>query len=159
MNLLILFIVLSIINVIVQTFKSLFTIHGNKFTASAINAIAYGFYTIMIVYTVCDLPLWQKALITALANLIGVYLVKLAEEKLRKDKLWKIEATVLPEDVNSIANECIENDIDYNYNTVEGKHNYYSFSFYCPEQKDSAKVAKILKKYNCKWFVSESKNL
>lgn len=159
MMLLILFIVLSVVNVIVQTFKSLFTIHGNKITASVVNAIAYGFYTIVIVYTVCELPLWQKVLITALANLVGVYIVKFCEEKFRKDKLWKIEATVKLWDLENIITDCQNNQIAYNYSAVYGKKDYYSFNFYCPTQKESAKVAKLLKKYDCNWFVSESKNL
>lgn len=159
MMLLILFIVLSVVNVIVQTFKSLFTIHGNKITASVVNAVAYGFYTVVIVYTVCELPLWQKVVITALANLVGVYVVKLCEEKFRKDKLWKIEATVKGEIWESFSNECRNIGLNWTYSTVIGKQTYFAVNFYCPTQKESAKVAKLMKKYGCKWFVNESKNL
>ena len=66
-----------------------------KGLASVVNALAYGLYTVVIVYTNCDLALWLKCLIVALSNLIGVYVVKLFEEKLRKDKLWKIDMTIL----------------------------------------------------------------
>ena len=68
MDLLLLFIILSIVNVIMQTFKSIVTIHGGRMSASLMNAIAYGFYTIVVVYIVCDLPLWQKALVTAICK-------------------------------------------------------------------------------------------
>lgn len=159
MMLLVLFIVLSVVNVIVQTFKSLFTIHGNKITASVVNAVAYGFYTVVIVYTVCELPLWQKVVITALANLVGVYVVKLCEEKFRKDKLWKVEATVKANVFEEFADDCRKENLNWTYSLVYGKNEYFAVNFYCPTQKESAKVAKLIKKHGCKWFVSENKNL
>jgi hypothetical protein len=94
-KLLTIFIVLNIINVIIQTVKSIATVKCGKVSASIINAVAYGLYTVVTVYMLCELSLGLKALIVALANLVGVYVVKLIEEKGRKDKLWKVEATVL----------------------------------------------------------------
>ena len=94
MKLLIIFILLNIVNVIIQTVKSLATIKCGKTMASIINALAYGLYTVVVVYTMCDLPLWSKAVIVGLCNLVGVYVVKLIEEKSRKDKLWKGECTI-----------------------------------------------------------------
>ena len=37
-----------------------------------------------------SMDLWFKISVTAAANLVGVFVVKWAEEKKRKDKLWKI---------------------------------------------------------------------
>ena len=88
------FVILNVVNVIIQTIKSIATIKCGKLSAAVINAVAYGLYTIVVVYMVCDLPLWLKATVIAVANLIGVYAVKLIEEKKRKDKLWKVEAQV-----------------------------------------------------------------
>ena len=88
------FVILNIVNVIIQTVKSLATVKCGKTVASIVNAIAYGLYTVVVVYTVCDLPLWLKVVVVGVANLIGVYVVKFIEEKSRKDKLWKIECTV-----------------------------------------------------------------
>ena len=93
-ELLITFIVLNIVNVIIQTVKSIATIKCGKCWAAAVNAIAYGLYTVVVVYTVCDLPLCLKVTIVALCNLVGVFTVKFIEEKSRKDKLWKVEATI-----------------------------------------------------------------
>ena len=95
MKLLILFIILNVANVIIQTVKSIATIKCDKWGASIVNALAYGLYTYVIIYTVCDLPIHLKALIVAVANLIGVYVVKYFEEKSRKDKMWKVEVAVL----------------------------------------------------------------
>ena len=102
-KLLITFIVLNILNVIIQTVKSIATIKCGKTLAAVINAVAYGLYTIVTVYMLCELDLWLKALIVAVANLIGVYVVKLLEEKSRKDKLWKVEATVKSRDRKKIS--------------------------------------------------------
>lgn len=58
-------------------------------------ALTYGFYSWVIILTTNDnLSTVSKMLITAACNFVGVYLVKLIEEKTRKEKLWKIEATV-----------------------------------------------------------------
>jgi hypothetical protein len=92
---LLLFIALTILNVIIQTVKSIATIKCGKIAAALINALAYGLYTYVVFFTASDgIDLHAKALITAGANLVGVYIVKLIEEKTYKDKLWKIEATV-----------------------------------------------------------------
>lgn len=93
-NLFWIFVVLNVVNVVIQTVKSIATIKCGRVPAAVINAVAYGLYTIVVVYTVCELPLWLKATVVAVANLVGVYIVKLLEEKKRKDKLWKVEATI-----------------------------------------------------------------
>ena len=98
-ELLITFTALNVINVIIQTVKSIATVKCSKVAASVVNAIAYGLYTIVVVYTMADLPLIMKAGIVALCNLIGVFIVKLVEEKARKDKMWKIEMAI-PKTVN-----------------------------------------------------------
>jgi hypothetical protein len=60
-ELLITFTVLNIINVIIQTVKSIATVKCGKVAASVVNAVAYGLYTIVVVYTMADLPLMMKA--------------------------------------------------------------------------------------------------
>lgn len=150
------FIILNIINVIIQTVKSLATVKCGKAAAAIVNATAYGFYTIVVVYTLCDLPLMWKAGIVALCNLVGVYVVKLCEEKARKDKLWKVEVTVSPLEASALIEEAKTKDLPFNYVDV---NKYYLFNFYCPTQVDSAEIKKMLEKYNVKYFVSESKIL
>ena len=93
-KLLLVFIVLNIANVIIQTVKSLATVKCGKGIAALINAVAYGLYTIVTVYLMCELDLYLKAGIVAVCILVGVYVVKWTEEKARKDKLWKVEATI-----------------------------------------------------------------
>ena len=95
-NFLITFVVLSIINVVFSTVRTIVTINGGKLSASLLSGGYFAFYNIMMIYTVADFPMWQKCLITFICNVIGVFVVKWGEEKARKDKLWKIEATVYP---------------------------------------------------------------
>jgi len=96
MKLLILFIVMNIVNVVLQTIKSLATVKCGKWGAAIVNAVAYGLYTYIVVLTMCDLPLLAKCLIVAGANFVGVYVVKFFEEKARKDKLWKVKDETMP---------------------------------------------------------------
>ena len=157
MNLLITFIIFNILNVIIQTAKSIVTIKCGKTISAIVNAVAYGLYTYIVILMVCELPLWSKCLIVGLCNLIGVYVVKWLEEKARKDRLWKVECT-LPNNADSYdcLTELTENDISFNYINV---NKYLIVNCYCPTQKESAVVKQILTKHNAKYFVSETKSL
>lgn len=156
-KLLITFICLNIVNVIVQTAKSLATVKCGKVIAAVVNAFAYGLYTIVTVYMLCELPLMWKAGIVAVCNLIGVYVVKLIEEKARKDKLWKIEATVDKASRKALHTELKEKNLSHNF--IENIGPYVVFNIFCATQKESAHTKELLTKYNAKYFVSETKNL
>lgn len=156
-NLFWLFVILNVVNVVIQTVKSIATIKCGKGMASIVNAIAYGLYTVVVVYTVCDLPLWLKVVVVGVANLIGVYIVKLLEEKARKDKLWKVEATILDRDVDRLHYDLKVANLPHNYIEKIGK--WSVFNVYCATQIESAKAKEILATYNAKYFVSESKTL
>lgn len=161
MEMLIIFIVLTILNVVIQTIKSIATIKCGKWVASLVNAIAYGLYTYVIFFTSADgIDLHTKALITAFANLVGVYVVKFFEEKARKDKLWKVEATVRNEGIDPHYDDCLvalrNADIPHNYIDA---NKYLIINVYCATQAESRVAKAILDQYNAKYFVSESKTL
>ena len=157
MKLLVLFVVMNVVNVVIQTIKSIATIKCGKTAAALINALAYGLYTYIIVLTNCDLPMIAKCLIVASANFVGVWVVKYFEEKARKDKLWKVEATVLRGWTNELHAKLVEAEISHNYLENVGK--YTLFNIFCENQAQSAKAKKILDQYGAKYFVSESKSL
>lgn len=157
MKLLILFIVMNVLNVIIQTVKSICTIKCGKAVAAIVNAIAYGLYTYIVVLTMCDLPLLAKCLIVAGANFVGVFVVKFIEEKARKDKLWKVEVTVRQHYTESLHRDLDIANIPHNYIDNVGK--YTLFNVYCETQAQSAKAKAILGMYSAKYFVSESKTL
>lgn len=151
------FVILNILNVIIQTVKSLCTVKGSKTVAAVANAIAYGLYTVVVIYMVCELPLWLKVLVVSLCNLIGVYLVKLGEERARKDKLWKVELTVLNSKAVELHTSLEKFNIPHNYIPEVGK--WTIFNVYCATQKESAFVREIANRNRAKYFVTESKTL
>ena len=156
-ELLLTFILLNIANVIIQTIKSIATIKCGKGVASVVNAIAFGLYTIVTVYMLCDLDLYLKAFIVAMCNLVGVYVVKFFEEKARKDKLWKVELTTKAESTKDLHTNLKDLNIPHNF--VENVGNYTIFNIYCATQKESALVRDIANRYNAKYFVAETKSL
>jgi hypothetical protein len=157
MEMLIIFIVLTILNVVIQTIKSIATIKCGKWAAAFVNAVAYGLYTYVIFFTSADgIDLHTKALITAFANLVGVYVVKFFEEKARKDKLWKVELTIPAENFEKVHAMLRMVKIPHNYVDIE---KYVLINCYCATQNDSTLVRNIVNDFGAKYFVSESKTL
>ena len=161
MEMLIIFIVLTILNVVIQTIKSIATIKCGKWAAALVNAVAYGLYTYVIFFTSSEgLDLHAKAAITAIANLVGVYVVKLIEEKARKDKLWKVEATIHNQGIDPHYDDCLvalrNAGVPHNYIDA---NKYLIINAYCATQAESRVVKAILDHYDAKYFVSESKTL
>ena len=150
------FVGLSIVNVVFSTIRSIVTINGNKIVASLISGGYFAFYNIMMIYTVADFPMWQKCVITFVCNVVGVFLVKWGEEKARKDKLWKVEATVKPTEVEAIKRFCESFNLPFSYIDID---KYVIFNFYCATQKESTLIKDVLNNHNAKYFVSESKTL
>ena len=102
------------------------------------------------------LGIMWKAIIIGLANLVGVYVVKVVEEKKRKIKLWKVEMTVSKADFLPLLMNAREQNLVLNYVDIE---KWVLVNFYCETQEESHKVKELAKKYNVKYFVSETKNL
>ena len=154
MKLLIIFIVLNIANVIIQTVKSIATIKCGKAVAALVNAIAYGLYTVVTVYMMCELNLGLKALIVALCNLVGVFVVKLIEEKTRKDKMWLVKMTI-PIEKAELAKTLLEQaDISFTYYNL---NKYFVFDTFCEAQKDTVKALNICSQCKGKAFATENK--
>ena len=154
MSLLIIFIILNIFNVVLQTAKSLATVKCGKMGAAIANAVAYGLYTVVIVYTVCALPLWQKVVIVALANFVGVYVVKVIEQKLEKEKLWKVEMAIPiganPYDIHRILDQC---GIANNWNDLG---NWHIYNCYCYRKSQTEVCQNLVKENNGKISAYES---
>ncbi len=157
MNLLITFIILNIINVILQTARSIITVRCGKVSAAIINAIAYGFYTVIVIYMVCDLNLWLKMLIVGGCNLVGVFVVKWIEEISRKDKIWKVEISVRRACAPALEDDL--NHFEIPYSIVATTNNrWITFNCYCATQKESTFVHEMVQKFHAKYFVTETKS-
>lgn len=157
MNLLLTFIILNIINVVLQTIKSLATVKCGKGVAAVVNALAYGLYTYVIIYTNADLPMFTKACVVALTNLIGVYIVKSVEEKMRKDKLWLIQLAIKDEELGKLLEPLMETNVPFS--TIDTTGSRTLVNVYSATQKDSELIKEIAKNLDVKYFVSESKVL
>lgn len=157
MNAILIFAMATVINVILSTVRSILTIKGTPLVASIANAICYGFYTWVIVLTSSDgMSILLKILITALANFLGVFLVKLLDKKLTPDKLWKVDFTLNKDFFKVIEDSLKSFDIPYCYNEY-GKH--IMFSAFCQTQSDTSKIARLVKNYGGKYFISENKGI
>lgn len=160
MGIMTLFIICNIMNVIIQTVKSICTIRCGKVLAAVINAIAYGYYTYIVVLTMCELSLLVKIVIVGLCNLVGVYLVKFFEEKKKKDRLWKIELTSDLEVSGKIKKFLTDKEIPFTMTPTENlKKEFVLFNVFCYSQKESVLVKKIIEMYEIKYFVTEAKSL
>ena len=79
------------------------------------------------------------------------------EEKKRKSQLWKIEFTVNGTLTHTVDELLKLAKVPHNYIEKVGK--YTIFNPYCATQKESQSAKEIIKKYNAKYFVSETKIL
>lgn len=154
---LLLFIICTFANVVLSTIKSVMTIKGGKVSAAIWNALAFGLYSYIVVLTAtAPISTLGKVLVTVGCNLVGVYGVKLFEEKLRKDRLWKVEMTV-PNDYGFVAPAMhgALNGANIPNNYVEaGK--YAIFNCYCATKADTETAITIGADYGAKFFASET---
>ncbi len=158
MNAIVIFAIATVINVSLSTIRSLCTIKGGKWLSAITNAVCYGFYPLIVMLTAKGtVDIIINMIITAIANFVCVWFIKFIEEKARKDKLWKIEATVLRGYTQELHRELDIENIPHNYLENVGK--YTLFNIYCETQIQSAIAKAVMAKYEAKYFVSETKTL
>ena len=158
MSLLALFVILTIVNVILNTARTIITVKGGMFWSSFIAALAFGFYTIVIIYTVCELPMWMKATVTALANFVGTYFVKWLEQKVRKDKLWMVDVVLTGNQIYAAKSYPDPWKIQYIEMPISNSDSS-QFHIYSKTQDESRHIRDLLKTYKAKYIVVESKSL
>lgn len=148
------FAIATVVNVTLSTIRSICTIKCGKWLSALSNAICYGFYPLIVMLTANGtVDIIINMAITAVANFVCVWLIKLVEEKAKKDKLWKIE----------VAIPCVKT-VEFHH-LLSVPHNYMQvgewtmFNCYCGTQKDSRTVVELAKKYNGKISAYESKSL
>lgn len=150
----IVFALCSLVNVMFNTAKTIIMYRNEKFSSSLINAITYGFYTIVVVLMAGEMALWLKVIITAATNFVGVWLSMLILEHFRKDKLWKVEIAVEAADAPNVHKHLELNSIPHNYIEVGA---WVMFNCYCMAQKDTTTAIEIAKQYNGKISAYENK--
>lgn len=159
MNEIMIFAIATVINVTLSTVRALCTIKGGKWISAIMNALCYGFYPLIVMLTAQGtVGILVNMAITAIVNFACVWLIKYIEEKAKKDKLWKIEATFSADSdiISALDKWANVAKIPYNYIDIK---KYYVVNFYCATQQDSLTVKNFITAYQGKYFASESKNL
>ena len=155
MNAIIFFALMTVINVTLSTIRSLCTIKGGKWLSAITNAVCYGFYPLIVMLTAKDtVTIWVNMIITAVANFVCVWLIKLVEEKARKDKMWKIEVAIPNKYGNALHFDL--RGLPHNYIEVGS---WTMFNCYCMTQADTKMVVDLAKQYEGKISAYESKSL
>ena len=150
MNIILLFTILQLINVVLSTIKSIVTVKGTTFQSALMNTIYYSLYTIIVIYTVSDFgcgawDLLIKIAIVGITDFIGVYISAWLMNSFKKDKLWEITATVLNDnnDIDYIIEELEKENISFNmiftFNEKE-----VVFHIYSKSQKESQIIKNLL---------------
>ena len=140
---LLLYLVLQVVYVILNTVTNIAKIKCSKLIASLTSAICYGFYVIVVVATASNQPIWVKMLLTAITNVVGVYVGMWVMEKLRKDKLWKIEIT-FRDAIEAYRFENTLREKDISFNSVVCENNDIILNVYSKSQKESEIIKKAL---------------
>lgn len=145
------FFIISLVNVILSSTKSICTVRYGRGINVMTNVIAYSFYTIVVKQT-ANLPLEITVVSTAIANALGVWFSYVMLDRLQKDRLWKLEVVVAKECIETLHEEL--KDIPHNYIDIGPR---VLFNFYCSTRAETSLVTKHCKKYNGKFFAIENK--
>lgn len=150
----IIFFILNLINVILGTMRSVLTVKSTPFIAMLINTISYTFYSGIVKMTSAQ-SMAVVLITTALTNIIGVYAAKTILNKVKKDRLWRITATLVKgkrTDSAQITQELKRYNIEYNMNDI-GRS--IVFDIFSKTQGESALLKEILNKPDVKYHVIE----
>lgn len=136
-----LYLVLQIIYVVLNTVTNIAKIKCSKLIASITSAICYGFYVIVVVATASNQSIWVKMALTAITNIVGVYVGMWVMEKMRKDKLWKIEITIR-DVIEAYRFENTLREKDISFNSVVCENGDIILNVYSKNQKESEIIKK-----------------
>ena len=150
MKMLVVFFVCSLINVILSTMKTLLMVRAGRNSAIAINAICYGFYT-LVVKQLTSVDYVTAVTVTILANIVGVWVSYKIMDFFKKDKVWRITATMKSK---KEFDECVEELKKYNigFSYIEQTK---AIDIYSYNQQESAIIKTILANYKHKYFIQE----
>lgn len=151
----VIFVICSLVNVILSTLKTLIMVNAGRGSAIVINAVCYGFYT-LVVKQLTSVDYVTAIVVTILANIVGVWISYKIMDLFKKDKLWRITVTLKSK---KALDECKANLEKYNigFTPIEKTN---SIDIYSYNQKESAVIKNILANYDYKYFIQEmAKNL
>jgi uncharacterized protein YebE (UPF0316 family) len=141
--------------VILNTLTSIFKIKSGKIVASLSSAICYAFYVYVLIYTMADFPDYIKAILTAVTNFVGVFISMWVLEKIKKDKLWQITATLKGNPMSlAFTFEKVLNDNHISYTCIPTNNpNEYVYNIYSKSQKESKIIRDLLNVHRSKYII------
>ena len=146
----ILFIICSLVNVILSTLKTLIMVNAGEKMSILINAICYGFYT-LVVKQLGSVDYITAVVVTIIANIIGVWISYRIMGMFTKDKVWRITATLKGK---KEFDDCIEQLKKFNIGCTPIEKTT-SLDIYSYNQKESRIIKNILDNYDYKYFIQE----
>ena len=152
------FFILNLLNVMLCTAKSILTVKSTRGIATIINAVAYGYYA-MIIKQIGDQDLIVVVIATIIANLIGVYFSLWLLDKFKKDKLWVVRIAVTMTDYLNLKEELISDGLGFNEYVITTKYGEsVGMDIFSHNQKESQELRELLEKYKVKYYIIESRN-
>lgn len=149
------FIGINLVNVILSTLRSIFTIKATRFVATIANAVSYGFVA-LIMKQMSAFDTTAVVVVTLVTNLVGVYGSMFVLDKLKKDSVWKITVIVLQKDWKEIVETLRGNDIDYNDYQVNTNYGHsVGIDIFSKNQAESKFIKGLLSDYDVKYHVNE----
>ena len=147
------FCICSLINVILSTLKTLIMVNAGRGSAIIINAVCYGFYT-LVVKQLSSVDYMTAVIVTILANIVGVWISYKIMDLFKKDKLWRITVSLKN---GKELEECIKQLEQYNIGFTQIK-GCFSIDIYSYSQSESSIIKSILANYKHKYFIQEMGN-
>lgn len=144
------FVICSLVNVILSTLKTLIMVNAGRGSAIIINAVCYGFYT-LVVKQLTSVDYITAVVVTILANIVGVWISYKIMDLFKKDKLWRITVTLKGK---KHLEECVAQLEKYNIGFTKIE-NTNSVDIYSYNQKESSIIKNILNSYDYKYFIQE----
>lgn len=150
------FVVLNFINVLINTARSLTTVKGGKWIASVMNAVCYGYYTVIIVITATyEIPLALKIIAVAIVNFIGVFCIKLGEEKIQKEKLWIYNAIGVDNVAGTVLGIALEEE-NIKFTITEVAKHFNNIEIFSESMEQSKTITKFLDNLELKYYAVEA---
>lgn len=149
------YIIAESITVVACTIKSVVIVKGSKKIASIVTSIYYTVSALVtyLIATFTSINLWVIIPTTLLTNLIGVYIGLIMVEKLKKDVLWRISATVRKENYDALIQELVDN--DFKFVTFETNWNKIRLiDVFTLKREKSRQLGIIFERYDVKYTIS-----
>lgn len=150
------FVILNFVNVLINTARSLTTVKGGKWIASLMNALCYGYYTVIIVITALyEIPLPLKIVAVAFVNFVGVFCIKLGEEKIQKEKLWIYNAIGVDNVAVTVLGIALKNE-NIKFTITEVAKHFNNIEIFSETMEQSEIITKHLDNLELKYYAVEA---